>query len=135
MTTMKEKELCIALGISRDIIKDMRVKYVEGKDWEKIPSLKPENLWQIRWTAEGIALLRADLGLKPEEEVASPKVISGTVHCKYKNNRVIGVLINAKPHTVLCRDSNKFGIGMPVDVRWDGARWCVVRHPRFNGKY
>jgi hypothetical protein len=24
---------------------------------------------------------------------------------------------------------------MPVDVRWDGARWTVVRHPRFNGKY
>jgi hypothetical protein len=44
-------------------------------------------------------------------------------------------MIDGKQNTVLCKESFKFGIGMPVDVRWDGARWVVVRHPRFIGKY
>ena len=132
---MKEKELCIALGISRDLIKGLRGTYVETKHWKKISSLKPENLWQIEWTEEGIALLRENLGIKPEEIVTPPDKVSGTVSSKFRNPRVIGVLINGKEENVLCRDSAKFGLGMPADVRWDGARWVVVRHPRFNGKY
>ena len=132
---MKEKELCIALGISRDIIKSMRPEFKEGTHWKKIPSLKPENLWQIEWTEEGITLLRDRIGIKESETVAPPEKVSGTVSAKFRNPRVIGVLINGKEENVLCRDSSKFGIGMPADVRWDGARWVVVRHPRFNGKY
>lgn len=132
---MKEKELCIALGISRDIIKGMRPEFKEGTHWKKIPSLKPENLWQIEWTEEGITLLRDRIGIKESETVASPEKVSGTVFAKFRNPRVIGVLINGKEENVLCRDSSKFGLGMPADVRWDGARWVVVRHPRFNGKY
>jgi hypothetical protein len=132
---MKEKELCIALGISRDILKEMRTFFEENKCWKKIPSLKPENLWQIEWTPEGILLLREHLGLKPTDAVEPPQQVSGTVSAKHRNPRVISVLINGKEESVLCRDSSKFGIGMPADVRWDGARWVVVRHPRFNGKY
>jgi hypothetical protein len=132
---MKEKELCIALGISRDLIKGLRGTYVEDTHWKKIPTKKPENLWQIEWTDAGIESLRANLGIKPEEEVAFPEQKRGTVYCKFRNPRVIGVMIDGKENSVLCRESAKFGIGMPVDVRWDGARWVVVRHPRFNGKY
>jgi hypothetical protein len=135
MSIMKEKELCIALGISRDLIKGLRETYCENTHWKKIPTKKPENLWQIEWTDEGISLLRENLGIKPEETVAFPEQKRGTVYCKYRNPRVIGVLIDGKEHSVLCRDSVKFGIGMTADVRWDGARWVVVRHPRFNGKY
>jgi hypothetical protein len=135
MSIMKEKELCIALGISRDILKEMRTFFEEGKCWKKIPSLKPENLWQIEWTPEGILLLREHIGLKPTDAVEPPQKVSGTVSAKHRNPRVISVLINGKEESVLCRDSSKFGIGMPADVRWDGARWVVVRHPRFNGKY
>lgn len=132
---MKEKELCITLGISRDIIKGMRGEFTEGAHWKKIPSLKPENLWQIDWSEDGIALLRDRLGIKKEEIVTPPQKVSGTVSSKFRNPRVIGVLVNGKEESVLCRDSSKFGIGMPADVQWDGARWVVVRHPRFNGKY
>ena len=135
MSIMKEKELSVAVGLSRDILKGVRTLFEEGKCWKKIPSLKPENLWQIQWTPEGILLLREHLGLKPTEVVESPKQASGTVSAKHRNPRIISVLIEGKEHSVLCRESNKFGLGMPVDVRWDGARWTVVRHPRFNGKY
>jgi len=132
---MKEKALSLAFGLSRDLLKELRSSYEEGLHWRRIESRKPAHLWEVEWSDEGIALLRENLGIKPEEQIASPEKKRGTVYCKYKNPRVIGVVIDGQQHNVLCRDSVKFGIGMPVDVRWDGARWVIVRHPRFNGKY
>jgi hypothetical protein len=132
---MKEKALSLALGLSRDLLKELRTSYEEGVHWSRIESRKPSHLWEVEWSENGIALLRENLGIAKEEFVASPEQKSGTVFCKFKNPRVIGVMIDGKQHNVLCRESLKFGIGMPVDVRWDGARWVVVRHPRFNGKY
>ena len=132
---MKEKALSLALGLSRDLLKELRSSYEEGLHWSRIESRKPQTLWEVEWTDIGVSLLRENLGIKQEEQVASPEKKRGTVFCKYKNPRVIGVMIEGKQHPVLCRESVKFGIGMPVDVRWDGARWVVVRHPRFNGKY
>ena len=127
--------MCIAFGISRDIVKDIRGEFIENVHWETIPTKKPKNLWQIRWSEDGIAALRKRLGMTPQETVLAPVKLTATVYCKFRNPRVIGVMVNGKEESVLCRDSSKFGIGMPVDVRWDGARWAVVRHPRFNGKY
>lgn len=132
---MKEKALSLALGLSRDLLKELRSSYTEGVHWSRIESRKPQHLWEVEWTEDGITLLRENLGIKQEEVIASPEKKRGTVYCKFRNPRIIGVMIDGKECNVLCRDSVKFGIGMPVDVRWDGARWVVVRHPRFNGKY
>lgn len=132
---MKEKAMCIALGLSRDLVKELRSSYEKGLHWDKVESKKPEHLWEIEWTEIGVSLLRETLGINPEESVSSPEKKRGTVYCKYKNPRVLGVMLEGKENTVICRDSAKFGVGMPVDVRWDGGRWVVVRHPRFNGKY
>ena len=132
---MKEKALSLALGLSRDLLKELRTSYIEGTHWMRMESRKPQHLWEVEWTEEGVNLLRENLGIAKEETIASPEKKRGTVYCKFKNPRVIGVMIDGKQHSVLCRESVKFGIGMPVDVRWDGARWVVVRHPRFNGKF
>lgn len=132
---MKEKALSLAFGLSRDLLKELRSSYTEGLHWKRVESRKPSHLWEVEWSDEGIALLRENLGIAKDETIASPEKKRGTVYCKFKNPRVIGVMIDGKEHNVLCRESVKFGIGMPVDVRWDGARWVVVRHPRFNGKY
>ena len=132
---MKEKALSLALGLSRDLFKELRTSYIEGLHWSRIESRKPPILWEVEWSDIGVSLLRENLGIKPDEVVASPEKKRGTVYCKYKNPRIIGIMIEGKQETALCRESVKFGIGMPVDVRWDGARWVVVRHPRFNGKY
>jgi hypothetical protein len=132
---MKEKALSLALGLSRDLLKELRSSYEEGLHWSRTESRKPSHLWEVEWSDIGVSLLRENLGIKPEEVVTPPAQKRGTVFCKYKNPRVIGVMIEGKQETALCRESLKFGIGMPVDVRWDGARWVVVRHPRFNGKY
>ena len=132
---MKEKALSLSIGLSRDLIKELRDSYIEGVHWKRMESRKPSHLWEIEWSEEGINLLRDNLGIKPEEKVESPEKKSGTVYCKFKNPRIIGVMIDGKENSVLCKESFKFGIGMPVDVRWDGARWVVVRHPRFIGKY
>lgn len=132
---MKEKALSLAFGLSRDLLKELRSSYTEGLHWKRVESRKPSHLWEVEWSDEGIALLRENLGIAKDETIASPEKKRGTVYCKFKNPRIIGVMIDGKEHNVLCRESVKFGIGMPVDVRWDGARWVVVRHPRFNGKY
>jgi hypothetical protein len=132
---MKEKSLSLSLGLSRDLLKELRSSYVEGTHWKRIESRKPAHLWEVEWTEEGISLLRENLGIAKEETIAAPEKKRGTVYCKFKNPRIIGVMIDGKENNVLCKESRKFGIGMPVDVRWDGARWVVVRHPRFNGKY
>lgn len=135
---MKEKDLSIAVGLSRDMLKEIREMYEQGKHWSKVESRKPEQLWEIEWTAEGIEELKKNIGFKEPETVAVPDRKHGKVIRKFNNPRVIGVVLDSEPdaeHNVLCRDSNKFIINMPVDVRWDGARWCIVRHPRFAGKY
>lgn len=132
---MKEKALSLAFGLSRDLLKELRLSYEEGLHWSRIESRKPSVLWEVEWTETGVALLRENLGIAKEEQIASPDTKRGTVYCKFKNPRVIGAMIDGKQESVLCRDSSKFGIGMLVDARWDGARWVVVRHPRFVGKY
>ena len=132
---MKEKSLSIAIGLSRDILKELRSSYSEGVDWNRLESRRPKHLWEVEWTDVGIDKLKANIGFKEAEHLVMPEKKRGTVNRKYKNPKVIGAVIDGKEHNVLCKDSSKFNIGMYVDVRWDGARWCVIRHPRFNGKY
>jgi hypothetical protein len=132
---MREKQLSIALGLGRDILKEFRASYEEGTDWFKVESRKPQHLWEVEWTDAGIAKVKENIGFKEPDIINPPEKKRGTVYAKFKNPKVIGALIDGKNYNVLCKDSTKFHIGMPVDVRWDGARWCVVRHPRFNGKY
>ena len=135
---MKEKDLSIAIGLSRDMLKEIRDAYEQGVHWFKIESRKPEQLWEVGWTEEGIALLKKNIGFQEPETIKIPERKNGKVVRKYNNPRVIGVVLDDQPdkeHNVLCRESNKFIINMPVVVRWDGARWCIVRHPRFVGKY
>lgn len=132
---MKEKELCLLLGITRDTIKELRSTLSEGVHWNRIKSRKPEKLWEVEWTEEGVAAVYDVIGVKEVEKPLPPEQKRGTISAKHRNPRILSVLIDGKTCTVLCRDSSKFGIGMSVDVRWDGGRWVVVRHPRFAGKY
>lgn len=132
---MKEKQLAISLGLSRDFMKEIRSSYEEGKHWTRTESKKPRHLWEILWTDEGVQALVSNLGIKPDEKIEPPLEVQGLVLSKCKNPRILRVLIDNKEHNVICRDSTKFGIGMDVYIKWDGIRWCVVRHPRFKGKY
>lgn len=132
---MKDKELAIALGVTRKMLRELRTSFEEFKHWAKIPSRKPENLWEIEWTDEGVTMLKQHLGLKIEEPIKSPELLKGKVFAKFNNKHIIQVLINEQKHNVICKDNTKFIPNMEVDVKWDGSRWCVVRHPRFNGKY
>ena len=134
---MNEDELSIALGLSREIIKEIREAYDENIHWFKEESKKSKELWNIKWTPEGISMLKTNLGL-PDEPLVLPSNKTGKVVRKFTNPRIIGVILDEDPekeHNVICRDSSKFKPDMPVEVRWDGARWCIVRHPRFAGKY
>jgi len=133
---MKEKDLSISIGISREQLKEIRATATEGKHYKRIESKKPKHLWEIEWLEEGVAFVQSVIGMNPvEEKVTPPEHKRGTVQAKHKNPRILSVLIDGKSNMVLCRDSSKFGIGMPVDIRWDGSRWVVSRHPRFDGKY
>jgi hypothetical protein len=139
-----EKELCFRLGFSRKEMKAIRNEMQEGVHYARIKSNRPEHLWEVSWTEQGVTALTDRLSAKhatpeaPAEPVKiaeAPSNAEGTVAAKFKNPRIISVLIDGKTHNVLCRDSAKFGIGMPVSVKWDGAKWVVAKHPRFVGKY
>jgi len=133
---MNEKELSITLGLSREILKEMREQFTKDVHWTRLESKKPQHLWEVRWTDAGIAELKNKVGMNESSEIKTENTVKeGTVHGKFKNQKMIAVLVDGKPENVLCRDSSKFGLGMPVKIRWDGVRWCVARHPRFIGKY
>jgi len=131
----KEKDLCISLGLSRVQMKEIRTKYTEGEDWLKIKSNRPQNLWEVKWTENGVNKLRDTIGVLHEEKITPPAQYKATVVARFRNPRFIQVEMQGAKHTVICRDNNKFRSGMPVWVRWDGARWVVARHPRFEGRY
>ncbi len=132
---MNEKELCIALGITRKLMKELRSSFEEFKHWQRIPSRKPERLWEIEWTLEGVSLLKNQLGLKKEEQIEHPKIITGKVYAKFNNKHIIQVMVDGKKENVICKDNSKFIPNMEVKIRWDGFRWCVIRHPKYQGKY
>lgn len=132
---MKEKELSLALGLSRDILKELRSSYIEGTDWAKKESRKPQSMWEVEWTEEGVAKLKDNIGFKETDKLSLPEKKRAVVFSVFKNPKVIGITIDGTQYNALCKDSSKFHKGMHVDVRWDGNRWCVIRHPRFHGKY
>lgn len=133
---MNEKELSITLGLSREILKEIRAEFKRDVHWTRVESKKPEHLWEVRWTDVGISELKNKVGMNDSSEIKPEETTKeGTVNGKFKNQKMLSVLIDGKQANVLCRDSSKFGLGMHVKVRWDGVRWCVARHPRFVGKY
>jgi hypothetical protein len=104
--------------------------------WTRVESKKPQHLWEVRWTDVGIEELKKKVGMNESTEIKPEATVKeGTVQGKFKNQKMLSVLIDGKRENVLCRDSSKFGIGMNVKIRWDGVRWCIARHPRFVGKY
>jgi hypothetical protein len=132
---MKEKELCIVLGLSRTQMRELRSQYSEGEDWVVIPSKRPKNLWEVQWTDAGVEKLRDTIGVKDTEALIPPTTYKAIVVGRFPNPRILQVEMQGNKHNVLCRDNKKFKAGMPVWLRWDGARWVVARHPRFEGKY
>jgi hypothetical protein len=132
---MKEKDLSISLGLTREVLKDLRSKFVEGEDWMRVECNKPKHLWNVEWSLDGIDKLKAEVGFKPEEEITKCGESKGVIKGRYKNSRIVQVEIDGKDVNVVCRDNSKFIAGMPVWIKWDGSRWAVSRHPRFNGKY
>lgn len=133
---MNEKELSITLGLSREILKEMRTQFTKDLHWTRVESKKPQHLWEVRWTDVGIEELKKKVGMNESTEIKPEATVKeGTVQGKFKNTKMLSVLIDGKRENVLCRDSSKFGLGMNVKIRWDGVRWCISRHPRFVGKY
>lgn len=133
---MTEKDLAISLGVSRDQIKEIRATAQEGVHFTRKESKKPQHLWEISWKEDGVKFVMDAIGLDHKQETPAPVGEKrGTVYNKFMNIRCLGVLIDGKQETVLCKDNRKFGLGMPVSVRWDGSRWVVSRHPRYAGKY
>ena len=132
---MKEKELCITLGLSRNQMRELRMQYEEGTDWLSVPSKRPKNLWEVKWTDTGVEKLRDVIGVKEAEVLVPPTTYKAIVVSRFQNPRMLQVEMNGAKHNVLCRDNTKFKAGMPVWLKWDGARWVVSRHPRFDGRY
>jgi hypothetical protein len=136
---MTEKELCEKLGLSREAIKAVRKGYLEGTDFVRIESKRPQKMWEVKWTDVGYEKLMAEMGFKTEETkaVKEEPVFSATgkVTGKFNNRRLIQCEVDGKPQMVLVRDSDFFVVGMEVPLRRDGERLVAARHPRKPGRW
>jgi hypothetical protein len=136
---MTERELSEKLGLSREALKTIRAKYQEGVHYERIPSKRPKQMWEVRWSENGYDALMKDMGFKVEEavKVKEEPVFSGTgkVTGKFNNKRLIQCEVDGKPQMVLVRDSDFFVVGMEVPLRRDGERLVAARHPRKPGRW
>jgi hypothetical protein len=136
---MNEKELCEKLGFSREALKKIRDKFSEGVHYERIPSKRPKQMWEVQWTHEGYHALMKDIGFQVEEaeRVKEEPVFSATgkVIGKFNNKRLIQCEVDGKPQMVLVRDSDFFILNMEVPLRRDGDRLVAARHPRKPGRW
>lgn len=137
--TMTDKELCEKLGFSREALKDIRKKYQEGTDFVRVPSKRPQKMWEVQWTDVGYEKLMADMGFKTEETKAVKEApvfsATGKMTGKFNNKRLIQCEVDGKPQMVLVRDSDFFIVGMEVPLRRDGDRLVASRHPRKPGRW
>ncbi len=93
---MKEKELCIVLGLSRTQMRDLRSQHKEGDDWIIIPSKRPKNLWEVKWTDKGVDKLKGTIGVKETETLVPPTVYKATVIGRFPNPRILQVEMHDK---------------------------------------
>ena len=145
----KEGDLARLLGLQRNELVMMRRdgRALEGKHWGKEANGKPEKLWAIKWTDEGLKWLQGEANIEDDvvafaAEAAEEKVVKeAEVVAKYRNPRILGGEIidprngRRTPVTVLVRDSKNFVAGMMVPLRWDVNRWVAAKHPRFGGRW
>jgi hypothetical protein len=141
---IKESEVMRLTGLSREEMKEWRVKLEEGKCWVRIPSNRPKKLWGIGWTEAGVEALGAGAGLGQlqddlEQSLEKPREVFGVVKGKYTNKRIILCAIEYDKvnidANVLVKDSKNFVVGMKVPLRSDGGRWVAAKHPRFGGRW
>lgn len=136
---MTERELSEKLGLSREALKAIRDKYQEGVHYERIPSKRPQRMWEVKWTHEGYHVLMKEAGFNVDEaeKVKEEPVFSATgkVTGKFNNRRLIQCEVDGKPQMVLVRDSDFFVVGMEVPLRRDGERLVAARHPRKPGRW
>jgi hypothetical protein len=145
----KEVDLVRLLGLSRMELIGYRKegKALEGKHWGKVSSARPEKLWAIKWTDEGLKWLQGEAKIEDDvvafaAEAAVEEVVKeAEVVAKYRNPRILGCVIidprngRRTPVNVLVRDSKNFVAGMMVPLRWDVNRWVAAKHPRFGGRW
>ena len=136
---MNERELSEKLGLSREVLKEMRSKYTEGVHFERVASKRPQKLWEVKWTEAGYNELMKSVGLTDTEtkKVAEEPIFSATgkVTGKFNNRRLVQCEVDGKQHMVLVRDSDYFTIGMEVPLRRDGDRLVASKHPRKPGRW
>lgn len=125
------------LGLTKEIIREFRESgsYIEGVDWNKVPSKRPQKLWAVEWTEAGVQSLKANIGYKPVDVENVQPNKRGTVVAKFRNPKIVRVDFGGEVAHVLVSSSEKFKIGMHIDCRWDGHRYVARRTPRFFGKY
>lgn len=135
---MTDKELEMSTGLTRAMIKEYREKMLEGIDWVREPSKRPQKLWPIKWTQAGLEKLALMTKMREDEQIEKVEMVEkeGVIERNdYPNTRILLVDLGGDKVTAFCKDARMFRRGMKVKVRNEGDRWAVAKHPRFQGKY
>lgn len=143
---ISEKELSIEFGVSRDEIKQWRLKAIEvSADYcFQQESKRPKNAWSWFWTDTGKKWLAREMNFEMTKDIidtvtadANPIEKSGIVFKHdFPNTKLVMVkTASGEKLVAICNDNNLFRKGMQIDIKFDKHGWYVKRnpHPRNNG--
>jgi hypothetical protein len=135
MSNMKESDLRDRLGIGKPEMKAFREKAPAGY-WEKEKSNKPEKLWAVIWSDEGVEWLSKELNVKTDEVKVEPE----EVECKvlksgFMNQRLVQVEKNGVKIMAVCKDNRLIKPNVIVKVRFRGGFACVTAITKNHMKF
>lgn len=143
---IKESELCLRLGISRDSIASLRKAHLErGVDWRKLGRIVvyTENGAERLIKATGVPFQSEDKkALKEPRDQQNEETLT-FIQGNFPNRKIIkakrenGVMVFVKVKTSEnFRPNDHTGKPMTFPAREDGNVWIMTRpHPRWPGKW
>ena len=122
------------LGFGKSEIKAFRSSAPEGS-WYKEKSNKPEKLWTVLWTENGIKWLidslskKIDVNTEETKEEATKKTDEfecKVLLCNFPNKRLVKIEKDGIAVMAVCRDNSKMKPNMIVKVKYRGNKLYVI---------
>jgi len=120
---VEQQKLAKDLGVTARDLQARRKKLLEGFHYVKAGK-------SYRWTEEGGDQVMFDMGLLPHPPSHVAEV-SGKVP---RNQRLVNARVMGEEYLVKVKDNSMYSKRFLFPVKWDGAGFYAVRHPRVRGR-
>jgi len=120
---VEQQKLAKDLGVTARDLQVRRKRLQEGFHYR-------ESGRSYKWTDEGRDQVMFDMGLLPHPPSHVAEV-SGKLP---RNQRLVNAKVMGEEYLVKVKDNGKYSKRFLFPVKWDGAGFYAVRHPRIRGK-